>query len=308
MLNEQQLHQYGLRIGYPISSKREPSIDLLNDLIWQHVTHIPFEGLAPHLGENINITDVSALLEKLVINRRGGWCYEMNGLFLHVLETLGFDVHLQLASVYEAQQAKWLPASHAILMVNLDDQCFLVDVGFGNLGLTQAIVLSAYCGQMKNGIDYQLITSEEGYCFRAGFAHKITDQYRFTLTGSTLTLNDLAPLQFEMMTSYSSPFVRQRAVKIATAIGFKKLLGDVYTEYALQGGCLKQAHREQLTSIEEYTFYLRQHFHLALFPTPRLAWLPPVTACQSAQNTIERSEPQIPMMNTSVIDAHALIK
>lgn len=61
----------------------------------------------PYLGENIDITDATAIFEKLAENKRGGWYYEMNGLFWQVLETLGFDVQLQLASVYEAQQQKW---------------------------------------------------------------------------------------------------------------------------------------------------------------------------------------------------------
>lgn len=149
-------------------------------------------------------------------------------------------------------------------MVHIDDQCFLVDVGFGNLGVTQAIALSTHNGQMKNGIDYQLITAAEGYCLRTGFAQKMTNQYRFTLTSLSLTLNDLVPLQQAMMTSPSSPFVRQRIVKIATDSGFKKLLVDVYTEYALQEGSLQQVDRVQLASMDEYTSCLRQHFHLAL--------------------------------------------
>lgn len=62
MLNEQQLQQYGQRIDYRIVLQA-PSLDLLNALMWQHATHIPFEGLAPHLSENIDIADVSAIFE-----------------------------------------------------------------------------------------------------------------------------------------------------------------------------------------------------------------------------------------------------
>ena len=266
MLSLQQLHQYGQRIDYPLTSMAL-SVSLLNDLIWQHVSHIPFEGLAPHLGEAMDITNLSAIFEKLIVKRRGGWCYEMNALFFHVLEALGFDV------------------------------------GYGNIGLTQALALTAteQSGQMRNGMDWQLMKAAQSYCYRAGFGGHIEDQYRFVRTHSSLTLADLVPFQQHMMTSPTSPFVKHRIVKIATETGFKKLLDDTYTEYAIQEGTLQPIKRLQMTSVEDYSICLTQHFNQSSSP---LKWLPPVDGAHIGYSSVngraELAQPSLmpPMSNT----------
>lgn len=88
---------------------------------------IPFENLDIHLGREIRI-DIGGITTKLVDARRGGYCFEMNALFAHVLESLGFSVTRLLGRVRMSDVVTPRPATHMTLRV--DDH--LVDVGFGS--------------------------------------------------------------------------------------------------------------------------------------------------------------------------------
>ncbi len=94
----------------------------LRDLHRLHQTAVPFENLSIHLGERISLAD-SDLYDKIVTRRRGGFCYELNGLFAQLLSALGHDVARLGARVGDGP-----PFDHMALLV---DGVWLVDVGFG---------------------------------------------------------------------------------------------------------------------------------------------------------------------------------
>jgi N-hydroxyarylamine O-acetyltransferase len=91
------------------------------------VTSIPYENLDVRLGREIRL-DRESLVRKLVDDRRGGYCYEHNSLFAHVLTELGYAVGLRLGRVRMGDPVSPRPATHMVLVV--DDQ--IVDVGFGS--------------------------------------------------------------------------------------------------------------------------------------------------------------------------------
>ena len=84
------LTAYFERIGY--RGNADPTLDVLQDLVTAHTRTIPFENLDPLLGRPIDDLSPEALADKLVRRRRGGLCYEHNGLFGYVLAELGFGV------------------------------------------------------------------------------------------------------------------------------------------------------------------------------------------------------------------------
>lgn len=92
-----------------------------------HVDAIPYENLDIHLGREIKL-DVDSLIAKLVDARRGGYCYEMNSLFAHVLESCGFALTRHLGRVRLGDPVNPRPATHMVLHVS---GC-AVDVGFGS--------------------------------------------------------------------------------------------------------------------------------------------------------------------------------
>lgn len=126
-MDDQTVRRYLERIGAPAPA--EPSIELLRELHLRHQRTVPFENLSIHLGEPI-VLDEAALAEKIVDRRRGGFCYELNGLFAALLRALGFDVSLLSARVFGADSVLSNPFDHALLRVDLVDR-YLVDVGFG---------------------------------------------------------------------------------------------------------------------------------------------------------------------------------
>ncbi len=126
-MDEQTVRRYLERIGAPAPG--EPTIELLRDLHLRHLRTVPFENLSIHLGEPI-VLDESALATKIIDRRRGGFCYELNGLFGQLLAALGFRVALLSARTRAADGTLTHPFDHALLRVDLDER-YLVDVGFG---------------------------------------------------------------------------------------------------------------------------------------------------------------------------------
>jgi N-hydroxyarylamine O-acetyltransferase len=131
------LDAYFARIGY--TGRREAALATLRAIHVHHVRAIPFENLDVLLGRGIRI-DVPSIEQKLVHDRRGGYCFEQNGLLAAVLRTLGFRVTPLIARV------RWqLPAdqptalTHMLLRVDTDEGPYLADVGFGSMSLFQPI-------------------------------------------------------------------------------------------------------------------------------------------------------------------------
>lgn len=128
------LDAYLARVGY--SGDRPPTLATLSRLHALHAEAIPFENLSAFLGEEIPL-DVASLERKLVAQRRGGWCFEQNLLFAHVLRELGFTLTTLSARVrWNAPPGAVRPRSHMLLLVELAEGRFVADVGFGGLTLT----------------------------------------------------------------------------------------------------------------------------------------------------------------------------
>ncbi|MEY9893513.1 N-hydroxyarylamine O-acetyltransferase [Catenulispora sp. MAP5-51] len=131
-LTADQIAAYLDRIG--VAGPLKPDIDTLNMLHRAHVTTVPFENLSIHLpGEEISL-DLSALMDKVVARRRGGFCYELNGLFAALLESVGFGVERLSARTYSATLAAFTsrPLDHLALRVtDAAGGVWLADVGFG---------------------------------------------------------------------------------------------------------------------------------------------------------------------------------
>lgn len=108
-----------------------PTADALRELQLRHLRTVPFENLSIHLGEEIVLTE-DRLLDKVVGARRGGFCYELNGLFGALLTALGFEVALLAARVYADEGRLGIPYDHLALRVRtVDAGEWLADVGFG---------------------------------------------------------------------------------------------------------------------------------------------------------------------------------
>ncbi|MSU64677.1 MAG: arylamine N-acetyltransferase [Opitutus sp.] len=133
------LDAYLGRISY--RGPRDVSLETLRALQWHHIRTIPFENLDVLLGRRIRI-DLASIEQKLVRDRRGGYCFEQNHLFAAVLRALGFGV------VPLAARVRWqvlpgfpTPLTHMLLLVECDGARYIADVGFGSMSLTAPLAL-----------------------------------------------------------------------------------------------------------------------------------------------------------------------
>lgn len=106
-----------------------PSLETLQGLHRAHVMTVPFENLDIHLGRSISLAPAD-LFRKIVVERRGGYCFELNGLFALLLEALGIAVTRLAARVCSGAEGV-RPRSHQLLMVKMGTSVWIVDVGFG---------------------------------------------------------------------------------------------------------------------------------------------------------------------------------
>jgi N-hydroxyarylamine O-acetyltransferase len=130
VLTDDMVADYLARIGVPRPSALDART--LGDLHRAHLVAVPFENLSIHLGESISL-DEANLINKIVVLRRGGLCYELNGAFACLLERLGAQVRRVSARVYGENGLLGPPFDHLALVVQLPDGSgpWLADVGFG---------------------------------------------------------------------------------------------------------------------------------------------------------------------------------
>ncbi len=120
---------YLQRIGF--ADKPRADLATLRTLHRLHVLSIPYENLDVMLGRGAS-RDPEVIYDKLVSGGRGGWCYEMNGLFAWALEAIGFRITRLAAGVDREQRGDGHIGNHLALCVHLDEGDYLADVGFGD--------------------------------------------------------------------------------------------------------------------------------------------------------------------------------
>lgn len=131
----------------------------LSALVRAHLEHIPFENLDVYDFGKVPELDEAVLYEKLVVKRRGGYCFEMNTLFGHLLEALGFRVYYVTARILWNKE-KLSPATHMGVVAVIDDKKYFCDIGYGGPGPKGLVALTK--GQQEiDGDTFRVLVSEE---------------------------------------------------------------------------------------------------------------------------------------------------
>lgn len=151
---------YLQRIGYP-GDLPEVSVETLCKLHRLHLFNVPFENLDIHLGRPITL-DIDRIFDKIAFSRRGGFCYELNNLFHHLLTGLGFPVYFIACTVYRPERGNYDPDfGHVANVVTIDGERWLADVGFGD-GFIRPLRLEFDVPQEQRGRTYKLEKREDG--------------------------------------------------------------------------------------------------------------------------------------------------
>jgi N-hydroxyarylamine O-acetyltransferase len=237
-----------------------------------HLLAVPFENLDIHLGRPIRL-EQGALFDKIVTRRRGGFCYELNGLFALLLRGLGFDVTLLAAGVARADGGFGPEFDHLTLLVkppsaepmtrnllspisHLPSPTWLADVGFGD-SFRAPLRFVEGVEQERHGRAYRLDRDGEHYTLQQRDAAAWAPQYRFTLQSHAW--EEYAGMCRYHQTSPESSFTRKRVCTLATPDG-RVTLSEHTLIVTMHG-----QRTEQLLP-DELAFYaaLREHFGVDL--------------------------------------------
>ena len=215
---------YLQRIGF--DGGLEPDAATLRELHRAHLLAVPFENLDIHLGRRI-VLDPAALERKIVGERRGGFCYELNGSFSTLLRALGYEVSLLEARVAKAGGSGFGPPfDHLLLRVRCpgSPEPWLADVGFGDSFL-EPLRLEVGAEQDDPTGRYRIEQADGGLeLLRRASDGAWAPEHRFATYAHELA-SFRAMCRYHQ-TSPRSPFTQRRVCSLATPAGRRTLRDD----------------------------------------------------------------------------------
>jgi len=220
-----------------------------------HLLTVPFENLDIHYDKKISL-DLAAFFEKIVSNKRGGFCYELNGLFYKLLTTLGFNTKMIAAQVHRKEEKYGKEFGHLALVVNVDSQDFLVDVGFGKFSLEPLTINLGLKINDRFGI-FQFDRYRDNYLRVNEFVKgELIPQYIFK--EQERALSDFQEMCIFHQTNSDSHFTQKKVISIATNDGRITLNNTQFK--------LSKNEKTQETAIRESEFetYLKQYFDITI--------------------------------------------
>lgn len=245
------IDRYLARIRYQGSTR--PTAATLRALHEAHMLAVPFENLDIGLGRTITL-DQESLWAKIVERRRGGFCYELNGLFVLLLRELGFRVELLSAGVANDQGGFNPDFDHLTLLVHLEED-WLADVGFGE-SFRLPLRLQPDLTQEQEWGRYRLVRDGTNWLFEE-WRDAWKPGYRFTL--QSRTMSDFSARCLYHQTSLESGFTKHSTCSLATSYG-RVTLSDmrlITTRYGAR-------EERRVVDQEEYRALLLEHFDIVL--------------------------------------------
>jgi len=232
----------------------DPSPATLRELHRQHLFTVPFENLDIALGNSIQLAP-ELLYEKVVVHGRGGYCYELNGLFHDLLTAMGFTVCMLSAQVRRDDGGFGPEFDHMLLKVTLDDP-WLADVGFGE-SFVDPLPLLPGASQTEHGNLFG-VAEEDGTweLFKQDTDGRVP-LYRFSEIPRELS--DFESMNRFQQTSPESGFTRRRICTKAAPDGRTTLSGMrlIVTKAGVRQETV-------FTHKEELRQSLREHFTIEL--------------------------------------------
>lgn len=247
------VNEYLSRIN--ITKTEEPSYSFLKTLQINHLYSIPFEDLDIPDRAKI-ILDLKTIYNKIILNNRGGFCYELNGMFHWLLTELGFNVDMLSARVFNHDKKELGPEyDHMALIVHLEKD-FLVDVGFGDSFRAPIELPNGKITDVSG--DYRIVENDSACYELQKFIDGIWNlQYSFMLTPQTLS-NYSAMCEFQQ-NNPASHFRTRMLCTIATPAGRKTLSNQSFT-------ITESGIKTKIDFIDpsEFNKLLLQHFNIVL--------------------------------------------
>jgi len=241
------------RIG--IKKIKEPSLKFLTELQNRHFLSIPFEDLDIPDRNRIEL-DLNKIYNKIIPSKRGGFCYELNGLFHWLLISLGFKVNMLSARVFNSQKNDFGPEyDHMTLLVHLDKD-YLVDVGFGD-SFRHPIEMPD--GKVEDVSGRYKLLKKENNLFELLKKEENVFERQYCFTTDPKRLEDYKAMCDFQQDSPSSHFRTRMLCTIATETGRITLSNNSLT--ITESGIKTKT---EFTNESEFHFLLKKHFGIVL--------------------------------------------
>lgn len=265
------LDAYFQRIDY--QGSREVTLRTLHGIVERHVLTIPFENLDVLMGRPIRL-DARSIEQKLVHDRRGGYCFEQNGLLLLALKSLGFNVWPISARVkigYPRDEVT--PRTHMVLRIDLEGSSYLADVGVGGLSPTAALQWVFDQEQPTPHETRRIVRDGNLYYHQALLGGEWQDVY-------ALTLEAMPRIDREVANWYTSTHVQSRfrnILMVSRAAPNAERLTILNDQFSIRDAH-GEAQKRPIESKRQLLEILAEHFGVILeadvpIALPDAAWL-----------------------------------
>lgn len=256
------LQTYLKRLGY--SSAPPPTLETLRELQLRHTAEFPFETLSTMLRTPVHV-DPPRVQDKLLRQGRGGYCFELNRLFLLLLQALGFEARgltgrVVIGGPEDAQTAR----THMLVLVTLDGVRYIADVGVGSMVPTGPLLLDSEAQQATPHEPYRLSLADGTYTLRALVDGSWRAMYLFDL--QTVADIDYRVANWYVSTHPDSPFLGQLFVA-RTGPRLRKTLNNGSFAIHRLG---EASERVQLRDVDAVLEVLRDEFAIQVPEHPEL--------------------------------------
>lgn len=245
------LQDYLERISY--TGEIKPTIECVRQMMLCQLFTVPFENLDVQAGKIVSMNP-DDIVEKIVYGKRGGYCYEVNGIFTMALQAIGIEVIFAAARPMFYPMRR--PKTHMVLVANIGGNDYLMDLGFGSHGLREPISLKQIDVEVHQGPDtYQLTKiNDDEFLLQAKVNGEWANQFSFEPRHQEWI--DFAPVNYLNSTHPEAIFVQKPLILLYNEKGRTILLGN--TLKVIENGVSTTT----TFAPEEYDALLWKHFKL----------------------------------------------
>lgn len=250
------------RLGFATSPA--PTLEALGELQLRHTSTFVFENLSPLAGLPVPL-DLPTIQRKVLYEGRGGYCYELNNLYMTLLQHLGYQVRgITGRVVMNTPQDVWAARTHRLTLVTLNGLRYITDVGFGGMVPTAPLLLDTEQEQATPHEPYRITREDDSYTLQAKVAGEWRAMYVFDLQRQGDIDYEIG--NWYVSTHPQSPFL-QRLMVARAGEGVRRTLNNgSYAVHRLGS----PSERREISDVQELIELLRSEFSLQVPEHPAL--------------------------------------
>ncbi|MBR2529258.1 MAG: arylamine N-acetyltransferase [Blautia sp.] len=251
---------YLARMGLSPADVSVQNRKTLDSLVYAHQTHIPFEDLDSALAKLPISLEIPVIFDKIVTRKRGGYCYEMNGLFTRLLCDLGFDASSVFCRIVSGRDFI-PPCFHRGILVRLQEELLYCDVGFGGPQPPGSVLVREGAETISHGEVFQTRRYDDGWWILSRTDSRGIRQDILHFSEFAQTPQEFIAANYYAYACPASIFSHQVMVNLRNETGHKNITGDLYTS-VLEG----QRCERRLENREELRRTLSEEFAIDFAP------------------------------------------